>query len=75
MTTSPPVVHNQLLGLLGVQCKTVVGTPHCQVLDLFPVAADQTYHCGAICKLDYVPFIIYCFKTACAISLFKAFSF
>ncbi len=49
---------NQLLGLLGVECQSVVGTPPYQVLKLFRVGClvvttDKAYHRGVICKLDY----------------------
>lgn len=54
----PLVVHSEFLGLLGVKCQIVVGTPHCQLLNLHPVGrfiviADQANHRGVVCKLDY----------------------
>lgn len=61
---SLPGVHNQFLGLLGVECENIVGTPHCQMLKHLPVghliiAAHQAFHCGVVCKLDYGARVMY----------------
>lgn len=47
------VMYDKLVGLLGVEAQVVVST------QLFPaghliIVADQAFHHGAICKLDYV---------------------
>ena len=53
----PPEVHNERFGLLCVESQVVVGTPLCQVLDLFSVGqliatADEANHRCVVCKLD-----------------------
>lgn len=56
----PPVVHNDLLGLAGVQGKVVFRTLFCHVLNLLSVASliairYETHYNGVICKLhNYV---------------------
>src|SRR4029434_1184605 len=46
-----------LFGLLGVESQVLVGAPHRQVLDLFPVGrlivvTDEANHRCVVCKLD-----------------------
>ena len=55
--SSPPVVHDQLLGLAGVECQVVFLTPLCQVVDvssvvLLVVVSEQANHCRIVGKLD-----------------------
>ena len=52
----PPVIHNDLLGLAGVQGKVVGWTPLCQVLDFLSVEGliivwYETHYGGVVCKL------------------------
>ena len=56
-TFGPPEVHNELFCLFCVESQVVVGTPLCQVLDLFPVGrlivvADEANHRCVVCKLE-----------------------
>lgn len=52
-----PEVHNEFLGLIGVQLQTVVGEPTHQVLDLLPIGRliivpDETHHRRVVRKLN-----------------------
>ena len=53
----PPEVHDELLGLLGVQLQVVFVTPLSQTVHLLPVGglivvSDEADHRGVVCKLD-----------------------
>ena len=55
---SPPVVYDQLLGIVNVEQKVVLLAPLCQVVDFSPVGhltvvGNQDYHCCVFGELNY----------------------
>ena len=56
-SSSLPEVHDELFGLLGVECQVVISTPRHQVLNLIPVGrlivvTDEAHHRSVVCKPD-----------------------